>query len=149
MERILSTKILKYIDDINVPDKWDLTPLHYLALFNDDMPETAMLLCRRGADLLRQSSRIGATPFQILTGRDRVAGIGFLVSAMSSSTISPAFVRRALEEGRPDFDKINRVLEERLQILKQQEAKMSEQLRAEFNARHSKPRATDIIEPTE
>jgi len=137
MERILSAKILKYIDNINVRDEWDLTPMHYLVLFNDDMPETVTLLRRRGADLLRRSSHIGATPFQLLMRGGRAAScMALLASAESDPAMSVAFMRQAMAGGYADFDKVDRVLRDRLQILKQREAKKREQLRTEFNARH-------------
>jgi ankyrin repeat protein len=137
MERILSAKILKYIDNINIQDEWDLTPMHYLVLFNEDMPETFTLLRRRGADPLRRSSHIGATPFQLLMRRGRAAScMALLASADSDPTMSVAFMGQAMAGVYADFDKVHRVLQDRLQILKQREAKKREQLRTEFNARH-------------
>jgi ankyrin repeat protein len=137
MERILSAKILKYIDNINVPDEWDLTPMHYLLLFNDDMPETVTLLLRRGADLLMRSSHIGATPFQLLMRGSNVASsMALLASAGSGTARSVDFMTQAMVGGYADFDKVDRALQDRLQTLKQREAEKREQLRTEFNARY-------------
>ncbi|KAH6873479.1 ankyrin repeat-containing domain protein [Thelonectria olida] len=136
MERILSAKVLKYVDDMNAPDEWDLTPLHYLVLFNDDMLDTITLLFRRGADLLRQSSHIGANPLQLLTRRNiGELGIALLVSGELDPVMRDEFMKRATEEDGTDFDKVNRVLRSRVQILKERTVRETEQCRTEFSSR--------------
>lgn len=135
MERILSSKILKYVDNINTPDEWDLTPMYCLVLFNEDMPETAALLCLRGADPLRQSSHIGASPLQLLRQRSKLASCKALLAfIVSNPAMRVVFLRQARADADVDFDKVGRVLMDRLQIIRQREAKMREQLHTEFKA---------------
>ncbi|KAH7007664.1 ankyrin repeat-containing domain protein [Ilyonectria destructans] len=135
MERILSSKILKYVDNINTADEWGLTPMHYLVLFNEDMPKTATLLCRRGADPLRQSSHIGASPLQLLRQRSKLAScMALLTFVVSNPAMRVVFLRQARADADVDFEKVGRVLMDRLQIIRQREAKMREQLHTEFKA---------------
>jgi ankyrin repeat protein len=137
MEKILSTKILKYVDDINFRDEWDLTPMHYLLLFNDDMPETVTLLLHHGADLLMRSSHIRATLLQLLMRKSKTASCeAFLAVAQSGTVLSLDLMRQAIAGGYADFDKVHRALQDRLQTLKQRESEKREQLRAECNARY-------------
>lgn len=134
MERILF-KILKYVDDINTPDEWDLTPLDYLVLFHEDMPKTATLLCRRGADPLRKSSRIRASPVQLVRqGSKLESSMALLAFVVSDPTMMAVLLRQARADPVVDFNTVGRVLRDRVQILRQRDAKMREQLRAEFKA---------------
>ncbi|KAH6974500.1 hypothetical protein BKA56DRAFT_734054 [Ilyonectria sp. MPI-CAGE-AT-0026] len=134
MERILF-KILKYVDNINTPDEWDLTPLDYLVLFNEDMPKTATLLCRRGADPLRKSSRIRASPVQLVRqGSKSASSMALLEFVVSSPAMMVVLLRQAMTDPVVEFSRVGRLLGDRLQILRQRDAKMREQLQAEFNA---------------
>lgn len=134
MERILF-KILKYVDNIDTPDEWDLTPLDYLVLFNEDMPKTATLLCRRGADPLRKSSRIRASPVQLVRqGSKSASSMALLEFVVSNPAMMIVLLRQAMTDPVVDFNTVGRVLRDRVQIIRQRDAKMREQLQAEFNA---------------
>lgn len=135
MARILSTKVLKSVENINDADEWDLTPLHYLVLFNEDMPETVLLLRHRGADFLRRSSYIKATPFQLLMRGNKATSCIALATAAAESnpSMSIQFMSQVMAGGQADFDNVNLLLENRLRVLKQREEDTRKWLRAEFD----------------
>lgn len=118
MERMLSAKILKYVDDINAPDEWGLTPLPYLVLFNNDMIGTIAMLYRRGPNLFRQSTHINATPFQLMRRKYRAE---FCLQLFASGRLNLArniiCLMGAAEENLVDFERVNYVLRNRVQIL--------------------------------
>lgn len=133
---MLSAKILKYVDDVNASDDWDLRPMHYLVLFHNDLPETLIYLHRRGFNLLKRSPCIRATPFQLLlqTG-ERNSYLALLMSANPDPVKSILSMKRATAGRDVDEKEILRLLKERFQTLKAQKEKMCGEFRAKFNAR--------------